>query len=107
MRDLYSCMVSTCYIKCGTLLIGMVGCFVYAHHDHQTEWNEDTTYELGEGGEGKGGDGRSRGRTDQGLDKVSVLLTPNNPLKSLSWSDNGQLLILVPSQVICTPLKHR
>ena len=79
MRDLYSCMVSTCYIKCSTLLIGMVGCFVHAHHDHQTEWNEDTTYELGERREG-----RSRGRTDQGLDKASVLLTPNNPLKSPS-----------------------
>ena len=56
MRDLYSCMVSTCYIKCSTLLIGMVGCFVHAHHDHQTEWNEDTTYELG----GRGGEGRER-----------------------------------------------
>ena len=43
-------MVSTCYIKCSTLLIVMVGCFVHAHHDHQTEWNEDTTYELGGGG---------------------------------------------------------
>ena len=56
-----------------------IGCFVHAHHDHQTEWNEDTAYELGEGGEG-----RSRGRTNQGLDKVSVLLTTNNPLKSPS-----------------------
>ena len=54
MRDLYSCMASTCYIKCSTLLIGMVGCFVHAHHDHQIEWNEDTTYELGEGREGRG-----------------------------------------------------
>ena len=71
MRDLYSCMVSTCYIKCSTLLIGMVGCFVHAHHDHQTEWNEDTTYELGggrgeearrEGGEGRGGEERGGGR---------------------------------------------
>ena len=67
MRDLYSCMVSTCYIKCSTLLIGMVGCFVHAHHDHQTEWNEDTTYELGEGGEGRGGEGRGgEGRGGEG-----------------------------------------
>ena len=33
------------------------GMLVHAHHDHQTEWNEDTTYELGEGGEGRGGEG--------------------------------------------------
>ena len=59
-------MVSTCYIKCSTLLIGMVGCFVHAHHDHQTEWNEDTAYELGEGGEGRGGEERSRRRGGEG-----------------------------------------
>ena len=63
MRDLYSCMVSTCYIKCSTLLIGMVGCFVHAHHDHQTEWNEDTAYELGGGREERGGvEGGREGR---------------------------------------------
>ena len=48
------------------VLIGMVGCFVHAHHDHQTEWNEDTTYELGEGGEGRGGEERSRRRGGEG-----------------------------------------
>ena len=59
-------MVSTCYIKCSTLLIVMVGCFVHAHHDHQTEWNEDTAYELGEGREGRGGEERSRRRGGEG-----------------------------------------
>ena len=112
MRDLYRCMVSTCYIKCSTLLIGMVGCFVYAHHDHQTEWNEDTTYELGEGGEGKGGKGgEGRGGVEggwrSGIGQGICAAHPKQSTEESEWSDNGQLLILVTSQVIRTPLKHR
>ena len=97
--------------KCSTLLIGMVGCFVHAHHDHQTEWNEDTTYELGEGrgreergGEGWGGvEGGWRSGIGQGI----CAAHPKQSTEESEWSDNGQLLILVPIQVIRTPLKHR
>ena len=112
MRDLYSCMLSICYIKCSTLLIGLVGCFVHAHHDHQTKWNEDTAYELGEGGEGKGGKGREgrggiEGGWRSGIGQGICAAHPKQSTEESEWSDNGQLLILVPSQVIHTPLKHR
>ena len=97
-------MACTCYIKCITLLIGMVGCFVHAHHDHQTEWNEDTTYELGEEREGRVGvEGGRRSGIGQGI----CAAHPKQSTEESEWFDNGQLLILVPSQVIRTPLKHR
>ena len=51
--NLYSFKVYTCYIKCNTFLVGMVGCFIHAHHDHQTQRNEDTAYDLWGGGEGR------------------------------------------------------
>ena len=67
LENLYSYKVYTCYIKCNTFLVGMVGCFIHAHHDHQTQRNEDTAYDLwGEGGgecEGRRGEceGEKRG----------------------------------------------
>ena len=57
LGNFYSFKVYTCYIKCNTFLVGMVGCFIQAHHDHQTQRNEDTTYDLwrGEGSVRGGG----------------------------------------------------
>ena len=81
LGNLYSFKVYTCYIKCNTFLVGMVGCFIHAHHDHQTQRNEDTAYDLWGGGEGRGGECEGE---EGGLDGVFVQLTPNNPLKSPS-----------------------
>ena len=93
LRNLYSFKVYTCYIKCNTVLVGMVGCFIHAHHDHQTQRNEDTAYDLW----GRGGEGIVRGE-EGGMNEVLVLLTPNNPLKSPSGPimDGGQLSIIGP-----------
>ena len=51
----------------------MVGCFIHAHHDHQTQRNEDTAYD------------------------------PKQSAEESEWSNNGQLAILVPGQIIHTP----
>ena len=58
---------------------------------------------------GRGGEGSVRGE-EGGLDEVDevfVLLTPKQSTEESEWSNNGQLAILVPGQIIHTPLKQR
>ena len=57
-----------------------------------------------EGREGRGGiEGGWRSGIGQGI----CAAHPKQSTEESEWSDNEQLLILVPSQVIRTPLKHR
>ena len=59
-----------------------------------------------EGGEGKGRGG-VEGGWRSGIGQGICAAHPKQFTEESEWSDNGQLLILVPSQVIRTPLKHR
>ena len=53
LGNLYSFKAYTCCMKHNTFLVGLVGCFIHAHHDHQTQSNEDTCMNCG-GGEERG-----------------------------------------------------
>ena len=61
------------------------------------------------GREGRGGDGRRgvEGGRRSGIGQGICAAHRKQSTEESEWSDNGQLLILVPSQVIHTPLKHR
>ena len=60
---------------------------------------------------GRGEDGRGgvkQGVVGRGKGKVDFCAAhPKQSTAESEWSDNGQLLILVPSQVIHTPLKRK
>ena len=58
-------------------------------------------------GGGGGGRGGVEGGRRSGIGQGICAAHPKESTKESEWSNNGQLLILVPSQVIHTPLKHR